>query len=277
MKTVNALVLSGFGLNCDFETAYALERAGARAERVHINDLIGTPHRPASRTLLEYQIMVFIGGFSWADDHGAGVLLATRMGRHLREQLQAFLKNGGLALAICNGFQCLVNLGLLPNLHGNWARQVALLHNDSGNFQDRWINTRVNQNSPCLFTRGLETLNMPVRHGEGKLVADEATLQYIMDNNLAPLFYADSQGGPAKRRFPHNPNGSMFDIAGLCSPDGRVFGLMPHPEGYYRLSQHPDFTLWREQARRKGEKLDYDAPGAGMEIFINAVKAAREI
>ncbi len=277
MKTVKALVLSGFGLNCDFESAYVLELAGAKAERVHINDLIGTPHRPASRTLLNYHIMVFDGGFSWGDDHGAGVLLATRLGRHLGQQLSAFLDKGGLILAICNGFQALVNLGLLPGLSPAPSRQVALMHNDCGNFQNRWVETVANPLSPCLFTKGIERLSMPVRHGEGKLVASQEVMQNIVQKNMAALFYAKPDGTPAKGQFPYNPNGSALDIAGLCSENGRVFGLMPHPEAFYRQSQHPDYTLRRELARRQGQDLGFDQPGEGMAIFRNAVAAAKEV
>lgn len=276
MKTVKTLVLSGFGLNCDYETAHVFELVGASAERVHINDLIGTPKNPASHNLLDYHILVFDGGFSWGDDHGAGVLIATRLNRYLSGPLQTFLAGGGLILGICNGFQALVNMGLLPGLSERPMRQVALAHNDCGNFQDRWINTIINPDSPCLFTRGMKSLAMPVRHGEGKLMADDDTLRHIMDKNLAPLYYATSGGARAQGRFPHNPSGSYLDIAGLCSPSGRVFGLMPHPEGYYRQSQHPDYTLKREQAKRKGQPLGFNDPGDGLIIFENAVKAAKE-
>jgi phosphoribosylformylglycinamidine synthase len=242
---------------------------------VHINDLTGTAGRSASQKLGDYHILVFGGGFSWGDDHGAGVLLATRLARHLRSQLEDFLDRGGVVLGICNGFQALVNLGLLPNLQGKQARQAALLTNDCGNFQNRWVQTRVNSRSPCLFTRGLDYLPMPVRHGEGKLVAAPEILKQILDQNLFPLQYAGGQGAAAGGRFPDNPNGSLHDIAGLCSPDGRVFGLMPHPEAYYRQSQHPDYTLRRELARRRGERLSHEDKGEGMLIFENAVKAAQ--
>jgi phosphoribosylformylglycinamidine synthase len=275
MKTVKALVLSGFGLNCDYETAHVLQLAGARATRVHINDLTGTPARPAREILLNYSIIVFDGGFSWGDDHGAGVLLATRVARHLGDNLHDFMEQGGLIMGICNGFQALVNLGVLPGCDGQIARQVALMHNDCGNFQNRWIETAVDCQSPCLFTKGISGLTMPIRHGEGKLVADPKVLEQISRQHLAPLRYSGPDGAPAKGVFPYNPNGSMLDIAGLCSPDGRVFGLMPHPEAYYRQNQHPDYTFWREKARRQG--LSIEPAGAGLLIFANAVKAAKEI
>jgi phosphoribosylformylglycinamidine synthase len=273
-KKVKALVLSGFGFNCDLETAHVFNLAGAEARRVHINDLIGTASRPPLCDLTDCQILVFGGGFTWGDDHGAGVLLANRLSRHLGRQLDAFLGRGGLVLGICNGFQALVNLGLLPNLDGRRERQAALLPNDCGNFQNRWVRTKINPHSPCLFTKGLESLGMPVRHGEGKLTASPEVLQQILEQNLYPLQYADGDDKPAGGKFPANPNGSPWDIAGLCSPDGRVFGLMPHPEAHYRHSQHPDYTLHRELARRRGENLCPEDKGEGMLIFENAVKAA---
>lgn len=271
-----AYVLAGFGLNCDHETAHALALAGAEASRVHISDLTGTARRGPTMNLDACDILVFDGGFSWGDDHGAGVLLATRLGHHLRDQLATFLARGGLVIGICNGFQGLVNLGLLPMLGGERARRVALAGNDCGNFQDRWVELVVEPASPCLFTRGLDRLELPVRHGEGKFVADPETLAEIEAGGLVAVRYGDGRGRPASGRWPQNPNGSANDIAGITDPSGRVFGLMPHPEGYYRASQHPDWTLTRERARRAGRAWDPLAPGLGQAIFDNAVKAARE-
>jgi phosphoribosylformylglycinamidine synthase len=153
---------------------------------------------------------------------------------------------------------------------------VALAGNDCGNFQDRWVGLAAEAESPCLFTRGMERLELPVRHGEGKLVAEEPVLKALERRGLAAVRYAGPGGKPAGGRFPHNPNGSAHDIAGLCDASGRVFGLMPHPEGFYRLSQHPTWTRRREQARRRGKDLDPFAPGEGLAIFANAVAAARE-
>ena len=272
---VRALVLTGFGLNCDWETAHTLELAGAEAQRVHISDLTGTSKRKAMETLDDYHILVFDGGFAWGDDHGAGVLLATRLGNHLGDQLRAFLDRGGLVLGICNGFQALVNLGLLPLLDG-WQRQVALAANDCGNFQDRWVELLVEPESPCLFTKGLTRLDLPVRHGEGKFVCDDATLAEIENRGMVAVRYGNGRGKVAAGKWPANPNGSLHDIAGICDPTGRVFGLMPHPEGYYRASQHPDWTLTRERARRKGSELDPLGPGRGLAMFTSAVAAARE-
>lgn len=271
--SARALVLAGYGINCDFETAHVLNLAGAQAKRVHISQLTGTAHTPATESLDDYNILVFDGGFAWGDDHGAGVLLATRLGNHLRGQLENFLARGGLVMGICNGFQALVNLGLLPLLNGRWERSVALAANDCGNFQDRWVDLTVEPDSPCLFTKGIKRLPLPIRHGEGKFVTDAETLDKIEQMGLAALRYATPGGKPAKGRWPQNPNGSLNDIAGICDPSGRVFGLMPHPEAYYRRSQHPTWTLEREKARRKGKELDPDAPGRGLELFTNAVAA----
>lgn len=273
---VKALVLAGFGLNCDWETAHALELAGAQARRVHISDLTGTARRKPTETLDGYQILVFDGGFCWGDDHGAGVLLATRLGNHLGEQLRTFLERGGLVIGICNGFQGLVNLGLLPLLEPGWPRQVALAANDCGNFQDRWVELLVEPESPCLFTKGIKRLDLPMRHGEGKLVCEPAVLTRLESQGLVAMRYGDGRGRRAAGAWPANPNGSMNDIAGICDPTGRVFGLMPHPEGFYRASQHPDYTLRREKARRRGKPLDPLGPGLGLSIFINAVAAAQE-
>jgi phosphoribosylformylglycinamidine synthase len=275
-REVRALVLTGFGINCDRETAHALSLAGAAAERVHISQLTGHPGQPPTHRLGDYGILVFDGGFSWGDDHGAGVLLANRLGNHLRDDLAAFLERGGLVLGICNGFQALVNLGLLPMLEGRRERTVALAGNDCGNFQDRWVGLAAEPGSPCRFTRGLKRLELPVRHGEGKLVAERPVLEALERRGLVALRYATAGGKPAGGRFPHNPNGSAHDIAGLCDPSGRVFGLMPHPEGFYRLSQHPTWTRRREQARRRGRELEPFAAGQGLAIFANAVAAARE-
>jgi phosphoribosylformylglycinamidine synthase I len=261
-----ALVLTGYGLNCDYETDYALRCAGAAPRRVHINDLV------ARRTRLdEFRILVLVGGFSWADDHGAGVILATKLRQHLGEDLLAFVAGGGLVLGICNGFQALVNLGLLPGLRPGFAREVALTYNDCGNFRDQWVHLRAAP-SPCVFTRGLEGLDLPVRHAEGKFVAAPETMERLRAGGQIVLRYARPDGQPAGGRFPANPNGSLDDVAGICDPSGRIFGLMPHPEAYHHATNHPSWcrAVWG------GEHRDLRAAsreGAGLAIFRNAVAA----
>lgn len=270
MASVSALVLTGFGLNCDHETQYALELAGATAHRVHINALIA-----GEAKLADYRILVFGGGFSWGDDHGAGVIQAVRMKTNLGEALLRFIGDGNLVIGICNGFQTLVNLGLLPGFDGDYtARTVAVTYNDCGNFRDDWVHLKVEPETPCIFTKGIDRLELPIRHGEGKLYADDATIKRLVDDRQVVLRYALPDGGPARGAFPHNPNGSLHDIAGICDPTGRIFGLMPHPEAYNHFTNHPDWT-------RKNRSGDGDPEGEagetalGVRIFKNGVQYCR--
>jgi phosphoribosylformylglycinamidine synthase len=267
MSTVKALVLTGYGLNCDVETAYAFELAGASAERVHINALID-----GSISVDDFNIMAFIGGFSWGDDHGAGVVQAVRMKTHIGDTLVKFADQGKLVIGICNGFQCLVNLGLLPAIDADYTcRSVALTHNDCGNFRDQWVHLAVDARSPCVFTRGLEHFELPVRHGEGKFVAADDILQTLVQNHQIVVRYARNDGGPAQGAFPDNPNGSMLDIAGICDPSGRIFGLMPHPEAFNQWSNHPDWSRHKEQVKR-GLAPPMDSVTPGIQMLKNAVE-----
>lgn len=270
MSDVHVLVLTGFGLNCDRETAYAFELAGARVTRMHINALIAAP-----RQLDACHILVFGGGFSWGDDHGAGVLQAVRLKTHMGERIRAFVAAGNLVIGICNGFQTLVNFGLLPAIDGDYqARRVALTYNDSGNFRDAWVHLRVNPDSPCVFTRGLDQLELPVRHGEGKFYATDETLARLASGRQIVLQYADADGRAAAGNFPANPNGSARDIAGICDPTGRVFGLMPHPEAYHHFTNHPDWPWRRQHALRVHEKTSVEEV-LGVRLFQNAVAYMR--
>jgi phosphoribosylformylglycinamidine synthase len=262
----HALVLTGFGLNCDLETAHAFELAGATAQRVHINALIA-----GDVTLDEFQILAFGGGFSWGDDHGAGVVQALRLKTNLGDQLLAFVAAQKLVIGICNGFQTLVNLGLLPGIDGDYTRRsVALTNNDCGNFRDQWVNLTVDADSPCVFTRGIDAIELPVRHGEGKFYTDAETLGVLTKTHQVSMRYALPDGQPAGGVFPHNPNGSLGDIAGICDPTGRIFGLMPHPEAYNHITNHPDWTRTREREMR-GRSDGEQGVGQGIRIFKNAV------
>ncbi|MCD6399946.1 phosphoribosylformylglycinamidine synthase subunit PurQ [candidate division WOR-3 bacterium] len=261
MSKVNALVLAGYGLNCDNETAYALEVAGASARRVHINSLID-----GSVSLDDFQIMVFVGGFSWGDDHGAGVIQAVRLKTNIGDKLLEFVDKGNLVLGICNGFQTLVNLGLLPGFAGDYkTRSIALTFNDCGNFRDDWVSLKVNPSSPCVFTEGFDFLELPIRHGEGKFYSGKAVIEQLFVNNQVVIQYALPDGNPAEGKFPFNPNGSINDIAGICDPTGRIFGLMPHPEAFNHRTNHPDWTRDREIMKRRGKKPDSNlTPGICM-------------
>ncbi|MGD2185740.1 MAG: phosphoribosylformylglycinamidine synthase subunit PurQ [Desulfobacterales bacterium] len=270
MRDVHVLIMSGFGLNCDTETAYAFELAGAKTRSVHINSLID-----GSASLKDFQILVFIGGFSWADDHGAGVIQAMRLKTNIGDKILEFVDRGNLILGICNGFQALVNLGLLPGFNQDYTqRSVALTMNDCGNFRDQWVYLKSSPASPCVFTRGIERAEFPVRHGEGKLYADENTLARLADSDQIALQYAMPDGNLAEGRFPYNPNGSLLDIAGICDPTGRIFGLMPHPEAYNHWTNHPDWIRIKEAAKRQDRMLD-QAPTVGIQMLQNGVDYLR--
>ncbi|MEJ2587953.1 MAG: phosphoribosylformylglycinamidine synthase subunit PurQ [Deltaproteobacteria bacterium] len=272
MKRIKALILTGFGLNCDYETDYSLKLAGADSRRIHINELIRGLGERDKISLSEFQILVFGGGFSWADDHGAGVLMAAKLRRHLGSELERFVRDGNLVIGICNGFQALVNLGLLPGFGGQYdKRLVAITYNDSGNFIDAWVNLKVNQDTPCVFTEGISTIELPVRHGEGKLIAEENTTTTLFENHQVVMQYASNDGHAARGEWPYNPNGSVRDIAGICDPTGRVFGLMPHPEAYNHFTNHPDWTKKREILHR-GAETPATQEGEGIRIFRNAVE-----
>jgi len=249
------LVLTGYGINTDLEMAYAFERAGARAERAHLNDLLSGDVK-----LHDYEIFVLPGGFSFADDLGAGKVLAERLRAHLMDELLGFIEDGRLVLGVCNGFQALVKLGLLPALTGYGVQEATLTLNDSGRFEDRWVYLEPERDSVCVFTRGLSRIYLPVRHAEGKFVPkDEGVLKRLNAQGQVALRYVDPQGRRAG--YPWNPNGSVQNIAGICDPTGRVFGLMPHPEAYLHKYHHPRWT--REPVPEEGQ---------GLQIFRNAVQ-----
>jgi phosphoribosylformylglycinamidine synthase len=267
MSRVNVLVLTGYGLNCDYETAHAFELAGAHSRRVHINALIDRDVK-----LDDFQLLTFIGGFSWADDHGAGVIQSVRMRTNLGDDMLEFVQRGNLILGICNGFQTLVNLGLLPAIDGDYRkRSVALINNDCGNFRDQWVHLTVNRKSPCIFSRGIQALELPVRHGEGKFYAEQDVIDALQLNHQIVLHYSRPDGSPAAGRFPDNPNGSVEDIAGICDPSGRIFGLMPHPEAYQHVTNHPDWTRRREWIKRGKSDPESEAT-IGVQMLHNAVQ-----
>ncbi|MEA2038211.1 MAG: phosphoribosylformylglycinamidine synthase subunit PurQ [Thermodesulfobacteriota bacterium] len=275
MTDVKALVLTGYGLNCDSETDFSLRLAGAQSHRIHINDLIREEETGHKIGLTDYHILVFGGGFSWADDHGAGVLMASKLKHHLGKDMERFIEEGKLILGICNGFQCLVNLGLLPGFEYDYReRRVALTYNDSGNFIDTWVGLKVNPESPCVFTKGLSLVELPVRHGEGKFYAANEDIERLFKNNQVVMQYADGKGDAAEGEWPLNPNGSIRDIAGICAPSGRIFGLMPHPEAFNHYTNYPDWTRKKELLTRQGKAITSEE-GEGIKVFRNAVEYIR--
>ena len=257
-----ALVITGDGLNCERETAHALTLAGARPELVHVSDV-------PVRGLGDFQILVLIGGFSNGDHLGAGTVQASLFRHRLRGPLERFVAAGGLVLGVCNGFQTLVKMGLLPG--AGWERTATIMANDSGRFEDRWVHLAVDPDSPCVWTRGLRRLYLPVRHGEGKfMVRDAATALSLRRRAQVALRYADAGGRPTMA-YPANPNGSADAVAGVCDPSGRIFGLMPHPEAYLSAYNHPAWT------RRAALGLSLPAEGEGVALFRNAVDFVRAV
>jgi phosphoribosylformylglycinamidine synthase len=254
MAKTKTLVLTGFGINCDYETQHAFELAGAEAHRVHLNDVLADKDM-----LARYNVLAFPGGFSFGDDIASGKVMANRMRYGLGDEINSFVADGKLIIGICNGFQILVKMGILPGLDGDFRQQVTLTFNDSGKFEDRWVYLKAEPNTRCVFTRGVESLYLPIRHGEGKFApADDELLNRLEEEGCLTYRYVDEKGSLAG--YPYNPNGSVANIAGICDPTGRVFGIMPHPEAYLYRTNHPRWT--REELPEEG---------MGLQVFRNAV------
>jgi phosphoribosylformylglycinamidine synthase len=259
--TVQALVLTGFGINCDKETARAFERAGAQAALVHLNDLILDPGM-----LDRFHLMAIPGGFSFGDDIASGKILANRLRYRLGPPIKQFIADRKLIIGICNGFQVMVKMGILPLFDGEFVQEVTLTNNNSSRFENRWVTLAADPESRCVWTRGVDRLELPVRHGEGKFIPkDDAVLDRLRANGQVVFRYCLPDGRPAQGQFPENPNGAVDDIAGICDPSGRVFGLMPHPEAYWDRTNHPQWT-----------RRTLPEEGAGMQIFHNALEYARQ-
>ncbi|MDH4249149.1 MAG: phosphoribosylformylglycinamidine synthase subunit PurQ [Deltaproteobacteria bacterium] len=267
MKT---LILSGFGTNCEKETRHACLQAGAEAVEVrHINEIY-----QSALNLESYGFLILGGGFMDGDDLGSGRACANRFryrdlpgGGTFLDRLHEFIDQGRLVLGICNGFQVLVKLGLLPGAlsPGKKESRVTLTNNAHGRFENRWVHLHADPNSPCVFTKGLGPLELPVRHGEGRLIGeDDALTDRLVEQGLAPLRYALADGSPTEE-YPANPNGSPHGIAALCNTQGTVLGLMPHPEAYNHYTNHP---RWTRQVAEHGAPTD--ETGDGLALFRNA-------
>jgi phosphoribosylformylglycinamidine synthase subunit PurQ / glutaminase len=259
----NVLIFSGYGFNSEEETQFAFEQAGATAQTVHINDIIDGQVR-----FDQFQILAFPGGFSYGDDTGSGNAFANKLRNHLWEDVQKFVQQDKLIIGICNGFQVLVNLGLLPAFDGNYGvREVALLNNQTARLVTRWTDMVVAAKTPWLD--GITHLSAPIAHGEGKFYASEKTLQELKQKNLIALRYV--QGETCEyASLPANPNGSTDNIAGIIDESGKVLGLMPHPERGMFFTQRPDFGYLKEKYKREGKPLPEFIDG--IKIFQNAVK-----
>jgi len=272
MAKATAIVITGNGTNCEMEAAHACRLGGFDETRiVHISDLLAGDVR-----LEDYHFLNLTGGFLDGDDLGSAKAQANRLKyakvdelqEHLIDQLLKFIRDGKPILGVCNGFQLMVKMGLLPALDGSYLNQEATLtFNDCGRFQDRWVYLKVDPASPSLFTRGIEQgVYFPIRHGEGKFVAaSPSLLDRIELKRLAVFKYSLSDYSAATMEFPLNPNGSENAIAGICDETGRLMGLMPHPEAFTHYTNHPRWT--RERLAEEGD---------GLILFRNAAEYVKK-
>jgi phosphoribosylformylglycinamidine synthase I len=252
-KTPKVIVMSGYGLNCEEETKFAFASAGGKADIVHMNDLIENP-----KMLTSYDILAFPGGFSYGDDTGSGKAYANKMKNHLQKELDEFVARDTLVIGICNGFQIITNLGLVPG---------ALAHNASAMYIDRWVDMECVGKGPWL--KGIKKISLPIAHGEGRYVLTEKEYKKLQKNKQIAFKYVKGEMCEFQN-LKANPNGAMHDIAGVLSENGRILGLMPHPERGMFFHHRPDFQLKKEMAKRKKQKLPEE--GAGMLLFKNAIK-----
>ncbi|MAW39593.1 MAG: phosphoribosylformylglycinamidine synthase [Kiritimatiellaceae bacterium] len=266
MQRPKVLIITGYGVNCEAESAEAWRRAGADPVLVHVNDLLSSPDQ-----IDAVDGLMFIGGFSYGDHMSSGHVFAQRIKHHIQPRLQTFIDAGKVMLGICNGFQVMTKMGLLPGLNGDYfIPSVSLIQNDCGHFQNYWVNIRFEDASRCIFTKGLGTLPLPIRHGEGKIFTlDAALLEQLEEAGCVAARYVDAAGNPTDA-FPDNPNGSLHAIAGLSDPTGRIFGMMPHPEAYLFPENHPQWDV-----QKRANSLPEE--GLGLMLFRNAVEAMNEV
>ena len=252
-----ALILRAPGTNCDRETAYAFTLAGARADLVHVNRLLEDTNR-----LRDYQIFCLPGGFSYGDDIAAGRIMASKIRHHLSEAIISFRDAGKLVLGICNGFQTLIKSGILIQENSDSGPWATLTGNDSGRFEDRWVQLSVDGNT-CVFLKDIQMMYLPVAHAEGKFVTRDADALGTLDQNgqLVLRYTEESNKWRESVRYPFNPNGSQANVAAVCDETGRILGMMPHPERHIDPTHHP---RWTRQEPTTG--------GNGIRLFENAVR-----
>ena len=269
-RIVKSIVLTGNGTNCEREMAHACRLAGSdEVDIVYIHDILSGEKR-----LDDYHFLILPGGFLDGDDLGAAQAGANRIiharvkgsGEPLRDQFRRFIDGGKLILGVCNGFQLMVKLGILPAVDGEYFRQtVTLTFNDSGRFEDRWVWISINEKSPCVFTRGLKKVYLPVRHGEGKFMARSAAiLKRLHRQQQVVARYCTQDSDRPAMTYPDNPNGAVDAIAGICDETGRLYGMMPHPDAYTHCTNHPRWT-----------REDLPEEGMGLAFFKNAVQFIR--
>jgi phosphoribosylformylglycinamidine synthase len=257
-----AIIMSGYGINSEMETQEAFKRAGMGSDIVHINDLIS-----GRKKLSDYRLLVFPGGFSYGDDTGAGNAYANRVRNNLWDDLEKFLNGDTLVLGICNGFQILANLGLVPAFDKKYERDIALMPNRKGVLECRFVT--IKPVSDNLWTRGIERMYCPVSHGEGNFFCAPETLVHLKAKNMITFQYCRGDLSLANGQYPDNPNGSIEDIAGITSENGKVLGLMPHPERAMNFTNLYDWPYQKERLKREGKALPQES--LNMQFFKNIV------
>ena len=261
--SAQVIVLSGYGLNCEEETLFAFRHVGLDGDIVHINDVIDSP-----KMLEAYQVLCVPGGVSYGDDTGSGNAFAQKMKLALWDNLKAFVERDTLTLGICNGCQILTNLGLVPAFDKAYGkRDIAVTYNKSARYQCRWIDLKVAENnSPWLS--GIESMHIPVAHGEGRFMMEDTTLAKLKANKQIAFHYVTPEGQPANEEFPYNPNGSVGDIAAITDESGKVLVMMPHPERGMFTWQRDDYMEVKDAAQRGGQEVPEESDG--LAIFKNA-------
>ncbi len=260
-EEIRVCVLRVGGTNCDAETKRAFTDLGVKSEILHVNELV------KHRNLLDYQVLVFPGGFSYGDYVRAGAIWARWILAKMGKELKCFVEEGRLILGICNGFQVLVEAGLLPGFDGiSSYPEAALATNSPPGYNCRWVYLKQETNGKCIFTCNIpenKVLRMPVAHSEGRFVfakdKEKLYLERLLENGQLVFRYCNKNGEYANGRFPINPNGSFHDIAGICNPEGTVFGLMPHPERAYYWWQHPNWTRQKQMPQYGDGKLIFES------------------
>lgn len=248
MYKPKVLIFSGHGINCEIETQKAFEIVDAYTEIIHLNNFFNT-----EININNYDIIVFPGGFSFGDDLGAGIVLSAKLKKYIAK-FNNFINNGGYIIGICNGFQVLVNLGLLTNINAQENNELALIENDNKTFIDNWVKLKVNKNNNSPFFKDIDEIYLPIRHQEGKLIIGNNKIkEEIIKNNLNVLTYEN------------NPNGSELDIAALTDKSGHILGMMPHPEAFLTIYNHPNWS------KLKKDKANISQEGQGLQIFKNIV------
>jgi len=244
------------GINCNVETRRAFELAGAANEEIHLNHLLDK-----SKNILDYEIIAFSGGFSYGDDVKSGKIFSLKLLK-LKDDLYKFIEKKNLIIGICNGFQVLTTLGVIPyNTLGD--PKISLYWNDSAHFECRWVDLIIPENvrSPWLSGMGGKKIKVQAAHAEGRIIAPtDKDYDLLFEKNLVAFQYADANGKPTEV-YPYNPNGSKKGVAGLIDITGNVLGMMPHPERNSEKFHHPNFR-----------DLDENAEPDGLMVFKNAVK-----